>query len=57
LILPAAISDIIRSGFASNAGLKFNTPEEFFLGQVPGQANGVFNPKSYLEMDLKEPRA
>ncbi|KAJ5142000.1 hypothetical protein N7526_002995 [Penicillium atrosanguineum] len=42
-------------GFASNAGLKYNTPEEFFLGQAPGQTNDTFNPKSYMEMDLNGP--
>ncbi|OQD70035.1 hypothetical protein PENDEC_c027G02805 [Penicillium decumbens] len=42
-------------GFASNAGLKFNTPEQFFLGQAPGQTDGVFNPKSYIEADSREP--
>ncbi|KAJ6113659.1 Polynucleotide kinase 3 phosphatase [Penicillium sp. IBT 18751x] len=44
-------------GFASNAGLKYHTPEEFFLGQAPGQTNGTFNPKSFVEMDREKPRA
>ena len=51
-----ARSDILRRGFASNARLKYNTPEEFFLGQAPGQTNGTFNPKSYMEMGLNGPR-
>lgn len=41
-------------GFAINAGLKFRTPEEFFLGQAPAPAT-AFDPTSYVKVDPSEP--
>ncbi|KAH8697178.1 putative DNA 3'-phosphatase Tpp1 [Talaromyces proteolyticus] len=37
--------------FASNAGLKFKTPEEFFLDASPEQAIRQFDPTSYIGDD------
>lgn len=37
------------SGFAANVGILFKTPEEFFLGQDPVEASGLFDPKEYIE--------
>lgn len=37
------------SGFAANVGISFKTPEEFFLGQDPVEASGLFDPKEYIE--------
>ncbi|KAJ5973898.1 hypothetical protein N7481_011108 [Penicillium waksmanii] len=36
-------------GFAANVGISFKTPEEFFLGQDPVEASGLFDPKEYIE--------
>lgn len=41
-------------GFAVNAGLKFRTPEEFFLGQAPAAAT-AFDPTSYVDIDPSDP--
>jgi bifunctional polynucleotide phosphatase/kinase len=42
-------------GFASNAGLKFRTPEDYFMSLPIGRPTIVFNPKSYIETTLDEP--
>lgn len=47
-------SDRAFRGFAMNAGLKFRTPEEFFLGQAPAAVT-AFDPASYVNMDPGEP--
>lgn len=38
--------------FAANVGLKFHTPEEFFLGQEPRPFHRIFDPNTYLDTVL-----
>jgi len=35
--------------FASNVGITYNTPEEFFLGEAPQAFTRVFEPVTYLD--------
>jgi hypothetical protein len=39
------------SDFASNVGITFKTPEEFFLDASPEQVIREFDPASYLDTD------
>ncbi|MCJ1286991.1 hypothetical protein MMC26_006338 [Xylographa opegraphella] len=38
-------------GFASNIGISFMTPEEYFLGEEPQPFQHTFDPKIYLDND------
>jgi bifunctional polynucleotide phosphatase/kinase len=42
-------------GIATNIGLPFKTPEEFFLGETVEPATGAFDPRSFVKVDLEEP--
>lgn len=44
------------SGFAANAKLTFNTPEEFFLGQAAEPVAGIFDPAIYIKSDPEDSR-
>lgn len=48
-------SDIGSRGLATNIGMPFKTPEEFFLGQITEPATMGFDPKSFVKSDLEEP--
>lgn len=45
----------VTRGIATNMGMPFKTPEEFFLGQAAEPATGVFDPMSYVKGGLEEP--
>ncbi|KAJ5367368.1 Polynucleotide kinase 3 phosphatase [Penicillium brevicompactum] len=45
----------VDRGIATNMGMPFKTPEEFFLGQAAEPATGVFDPMSYVKGGLEEP--
>jgi len=42
-------------GIATNIGMPFKTPEEFFLGEIVEPATGSFDPTSFIKSDLEEP--
>ncbi|MCJ1395936.1 hypothetical protein MMC18_008822 [Xylographa bjoerkii] len=43
-------------GFASNIGISFMTPEEYFLGEEPQPFQYTFDPKIYLGNDTNSPQ-
>ncbi|KAJ5084375.1 hypothetical protein NUU61_008954 [Penicillium alfredii] len=45
----------VDRGIATNIGIAFKTPEEFFLGEEPAPVTGVFDPTSYMKPDPDEP--
>jgi hypothetical protein len=48
------LSDCYSSGFGTNAGMGFKTPEEFFLAHPPMEVSDIFDPASYIK---SEPRS
>ncbi|MCJ1434921.1 hypothetical protein MMC27_004291 [Xylographa pallens] len=42
-------------GFASNIGISFMTPEEYFHGEEPQPFQHTFDPKTYLDTDASPP--
>jgi hypothetical protein len=44
------------SGFGTNAGMAFKTPEEFFLAHAPVEVPEVFDPTSYVKSAPGSPR-
>lgn len=49
----ALSSDCASSGFATNAGMAFKTPEEFFLAHTPVDVPEIFDPTSYIKSELE----
>lgn len=45
----------VNRGIATNMGMPFKTPEEFFLGEAAEPATGVFDPMSYVKGGVEEP--
>lgn len=44
-------SDCGSSGFATNAGIGFKTPEEFFLAHPPMEVPEIFDPATYIKSE------
>lgn len=49
-------SDRGSSGFGTNAGMAFKTPEEFFLAHPPVEIPEIFDPASYIKSEPGSPR-
>ncbi|KAJ5468617.1 hypothetical protein N7475_006369 [Penicillium sp. IBT 31633x] len=45
----------VDRGLATNIGMPFKAPEEFFLGQATEPAPKLFEPMSFVKSDLEEP--
>ena len=42
------------SNFAHNVGIKFYTPEEYFLGEAPRPFTRTFDPNEYIKLSADE---
>lgn len=50
------LSNFGSSGFGTNAGMGFKTPEEFFLAHPPVDVPEIFDPASYIKSAPGSPR-
>lgn len=50
VFVPDGFAEMLISprNFAENVGIKFHTPEEFFLGEAPRPFTRTFEPSGYL---------